>query len=130
VPAKSKSRPRRPFVALPPRFEDLPDCLIPEAAAFRRESTWLVWKKIRLGVYKAYKDGKITKVSVASLKADRERAMSAPQTRKRLPGRPRKTPKTINPELRPLPREGTAAPSSVQPQRARRPRPPRGEAAR
>jgi hypothetical protein len=96
MPAKkpsksSKSRPRRPFVALPPRFEDLPDCLIPEAAAYRRESTWLVWKKIRLGVYQAYKDGKITKVSVASLKADRERAMSAPQTRKRSPGRPRKS---------------------------------------
>jgi hypothetical protein len=105
VPAKSKSRPRRPFVDLPHRFENLRDCLVSEAAAYRRESVWLVWKKIRQGDYKAYKDGKVTKVSVASLIADRERAMKAPQTKKRPPGRPRKHP---SPELRPGPTKRAA----------------------
>jgi hypothetical protein len=92
---------------------------VAEAAAYRRESVWLVWKKIRLGVYKSYKDGKYTKVLVAGLIADRERAMNAPQTRKRPPGRPRKQPSTVSPELPPP--QATTAPPSTRP-RTRKPR--------
>jgi hypothetical protein len=78
------------------RFVDLPaglgppDLTVPEVCAFRRESPWTVFKKIREGVYRSYKDGRIRKVDFASVKADRERAMSAAPTGKRKPGRPRK----------------------------------------
>jgi hypothetical protein len=83
----SKSR----FVDLPAGLAP-PDLTVPEVCAFRRESPWTVFKKIREGVYRSYKDGRIRKVDFASVKADRERAMSAAPIGKRPPGRPRKRP--------------------------------------
>jgi hypothetical protein len=49
---------------------------------------WTVWKKIRERRYAAFKDGRITKVVVASVVADRERAIAASKnpTGKRKPG--------------------------------------------
>jgi hypothetical protein len=78
------------FEPLPSGFDPL-DCTIDECAAYRRESRWTVHKKIREGVYESYLDGRIRKIIFASVKADRERAVSAALTGKRPPGRPRRT---------------------------------------
>jgi hypothetical protein len=78
------------FLPLPPDFDPI-DATIDEVASWRRESRWTVHKKIREGAYQSYRDGRIRKIVFASVKADRERAMSAALTGKRLPGRPRRT---------------------------------------
>ena len=77
------------FLPLPPLFDPV-DATVDEVASWRRESRWTVHKKIREGVYESYLDGRIRKILFASVKADRERAMSVPLTDKRPPGRPRK----------------------------------------
>jgi hypothetical protein len=100
------SKPKH-WVTLPPNFTLLTDCLIDEAAAYRRCSRWEIFKKIREGDIVAFKDGRVTKCVVSSLIADRERAFSSarrptrpsapptqpavaePTTKKR-PGRPAK----------------------------------------
>jgi hypothetical protein len=115
------------WITLPDNFNPL-NATVNEVASWQRESRWTVHKKIREGIYQSYLDGRIRKIIFASVKADRERAMAAPPTNKRKPGRPRKQPKTINPELRPLtplPAEAAAAPPAAQPQPARKRRPPR-----
>jgi hypothetical protein len=76
------------FLPLPPDFDPI-DATVDEVACYRRESRWTVYKKIREGVYESYLDGRIRKIVFASVKSDRERAMSATLTGKRLPGRPR-----------------------------------------
>ena len=78
---------RYKFLPLPPDFDPI-DATIDEVASWRRESRWTVHKKIREGRYETYLDGRIRKVIFASVKADRERAMSAALTGKRAPGRP------------------------------------------
>jgi hypothetical protein len=78
------------FLSLPPDFDPI-DCTVDEAASWRRESRWSVHKKVREGAYQSYLDGRIRKIIFASMKADRERAMSAALTGKRKPGRPRRT---------------------------------------
>ena len=80
---------RYKFLPLPPDFDPI-DATIDEVASWRRESRWTVHKKIREGRYETYLDGRIRKIIFASVKADRERAMSAALTGKRRPGRPRK----------------------------------------
>jgi hypothetical protein len=109
------------WVSLPPDFATtVTDCTIAEAMAFRRLSRWSVYAKIRDGSFRAFKDGRITKIVVASLVADRERQLNAPKTAKRKPGRPRKT-QSVNPELRPLaPSPPEAAAASAQPRTRRR----------
>jgi hypothetical protein len=143
----AKRRPRRGFVPLPPGFENIPDCTVDEAAAYRRESRWTVFKKLREGKYRSYLDGKVRKVIVASLREDRERQMNAAPTRKRSLGRPKGAAKPKPEDARALPRaqpqtrgqfemrpiasapaEAAAAPPPAQPQRKRRP--PREGAAR
>jgi hypothetical protein len=103
-------------VSLPVHFEPL-DCTIAEAMAYRRESRWNVHQKIKRGVYEAYKDGRIRKIIFASVKADRERAMRAPPTDKRSPGRPRQTqPESLKPHSPPdrLAAENSAAGAKVK----------------
>ncbi len=78
------------FLSLPPDFDPI-DATVDEVASWRRESRWTVHLKIREGVYQSYRDGRIRKIIFASVKADRERAMSAALTGKRPPGRPRRT---------------------------------------
>ncbi len=78
------------FLPLPPDFDPV-GATIEEVAAYRRESRRTVHLKIRQGVYESYRDGRIRKIIFASVKADRERAMSAALTGKRPPGRPRRT---------------------------------------
>lgn len=83
------------WVPLPPDFATtVVDATVAEVASFRRESPWTVWKKIREGRYTAYKDGRITKIVVASAVRDRERCIAASRnpTGKRKPGRPRRRP--------------------------------------
>jgi hypothetical protein len=80
---------RYKFLPLPPDFDPV-DATIDEVASWRRESRWTVHKKIREGRYESYLDGRVRKIIFASVKADRERAMSAALTGKRPPGRPRK----------------------------------------
>jgi hypothetical protein len=75
-----------PFLPLPPDFDPI-DATADEVASYRRESRWTVHKKVREGVYQSYLDGRIRKIIFASVKADRERAMSAKLTAKRPPGR-------------------------------------------
>jgi hypothetical protein len=79
------------FLPLPADFDPV-DATVDEVASYRRESRWTVHKKIRTGVYQSYLDGRIRKVIFASVKADRERAMSPAASPKRRPGRPRKRP--------------------------------------
>jgi hypothetical protein len=102
-----RKKPQYRWVVLPPDFaSSVIDCTVAEAAAFRRESIWTVFEKIRSGTYTAYKDGRITKIVVASLVRDRERALASTLRRpsqnphppldlaptgKRPVGRPRKT---------------------------------------
>ena len=78
------------FLPLPPDFDPI-DATIDEVASWRREDRWRVHKKIREGAYQSYLDGRIRKIIFTSVKADRERAMSATLTGKRPPGRPRWT---------------------------------------
>jgi hypothetical protein len=80
---------RYKFLSLPPDFAPV-DATVDEVASWRRESRWTVHKKIREGRYESYLDGRIRKIIFASVKADRERAMSAALTGKRRPGRPLK----------------------------------------
>ncbi len=77
------------FVPLPSDFDPI-DATIDEVASWRRESRWTVHKKVREGIYQSYRDGRIRKIVFASVKMDRERAMSAATTAKRRPGRPPK----------------------------------------
>ena len=77
------------FLPLPTDFDPV-DATVDEVASWRRESRWTVHKKIREGVYQSYLDGRIRKILFATVKADRERAMSVTLTGKRPPGRPRK----------------------------------------
>ena len=91
----SKSR----FVDLPAGLAP-PDLTVDEVCAFRRESRWTVFRKLREGTYASYLDGRIRKIVFDSVKADRERAfsgaplgksaISAAPTGKRKIGRPRK----------------------------------------
>jgi hypothetical protein len=78
---------------LPNDFEPL-DCTVAEASAFRRESIWTTFRKIREGVYESYLDGRVRKIVFASVKADRDRMLAEsrnpPDTGKRRVGRPRK----------------------------------------
>jgi hypothetical protein len=86
-------------------------------AAWRRESRWTVFKKLREGTYRSYLDGRVRKIILASVQEDRERQMNAPPTKKRSPGRPRKQPSSVNPELRRLaaspPKAGAAPPTPL-----------------
>jgi len=76
------------FLPLPPNFDPI-DATIDEVASWRRESRWTVHLKMRAGVYRFYKDGRITKIIFASVKADRERSLNAALApSKRRPGRP------------------------------------------
>jgi hypothetical protein len=77
------------FLPLPPDFDPV-DATVDEVASYRHESRWTVHKKIREGVYQSYLDGRIRKILFATVKADRERAMSVALTGKRRPGRPLK----------------------------------------
>jgi hypothetical protein len=65
----------KPFRALPPGLEP-PDLFVAEVASWRRESEWIVNKKIRDGVYESYLDGNRRKVVFASVVADRDRAVA------------------------------------------------------
>jgi hypothetical protein len=96
---------RYKFLPLPPDFDPV-DATIDEVASYRRESRWSVHKKIREGAYQSYLDGRIRKILFATVKADRERAMSVALTGKRRPGRPGKpavakaTPEAASPPAR------------------------------
>jgi hypothetical protein len=80
---------RYKYLPLPPDFDPV-DATVDEVASWRRESRWTVHKKIRERVYQSYLDGRIRKILFATVKADRERAMSVALTGKRRPGRPLK----------------------------------------
>jgi hypothetical protein len=112
---------------LPPNFDPI-DATVAEVMSYRRESRWEVHRKIRERVYESYLDGRIRKIIFASVKRNRERQIAASQspTKKRKPGRPRKTPSSIKPDLpprgsfdlRPLaasPPEAAAAPPTPLP---------------
>jgi hypothetical protein len=78
------------FLPLPPDFNPV-DAIVDEVASWRRESRWTVHKKIREGAYESYLDGRIRKIIFESVKADRERSLSATlKGGKRQTGRPRK----------------------------------------
>lgn len=84
------------FIPLPADFDPV-DATVDEVCAYRRESRWTVFRKIREGHYQSYLDGRIRKIVFDSVKRDRLRAMSgvpmgprAVPTVKRKPGRPRK----------------------------------------
>jgi len=66
---------RYKYLPLPPDFDPV-DATVDEVASWRRESRWTVHKKIRERVYQSYLDGRIRKILFATVKADRERAMS------------------------------------------------------
>jgi hypothetical protein len=107
----SESRYR--WVSLPHDFATtVTDCTVAEAMAFRRMSRCTVYEKIRDGSFRTFKDGRITKILVASLVEDRERQLNAPLTAKRPVGRPRKQPDAPPP-----------APEAASPPRRRKPRP-------
>jgi hypothetical protein len=78
------------------RYVDLPagmmppDLTVDEVSAFRRESRWNVFKKVREGIYESYLDGRIRKIVFSSVLADRARAMGMVAGGKRRPGRPAK----------------------------------------
>jgi hypothetical protein len=78
------------FLPLPPDFSPV-DCTVDEAASFRRESRWTVFRKIREGKYIAYKDGRVRKIVFSSVLSDRQAsiARSSPASGKRRPGRPK-----------------------------------------
>jgi hypothetical protein len=81
--------PKYRWVPLPPNFATtVVDATVAEIASLRRESPWTVWKKIRERRYTAFKDGRVTKIVVASVIADRERCIAASKnpTGKRKPG--------------------------------------------
>jgi len=66
------------WVPLPPDFAStVIDCTIDEAASFRRCSRWTIFQKIREGDLVAFKDGRVTKITVASLVRDRDRSLAA-----------------------------------------------------
>jgi hypothetical protein len=110
-----KARNTLRWVPLPPDFAStVTDCTVSEAASFRRCSRWTIFAKIREGDLVAFKDGRVTKITVASLVRDRDRSLAAarmpsltahrpldvappivatkPVVTKRSPGRPRKEP--------------------------------------
>lgn len=89
------------FLPLPPDFDPV-DATVAEVASYRRESRWTVHKKIRLGIYQSYRDGRIRKIVFSSVLADRERAMGAAAGAKRRVGRP------------PKPRPAEASPAPVE----------------
>ena len=78
------------FLPLPPEFDPV-DATVDEVAAYRRESRWTAFRKIREDIYESYLDGRVRKIIFASVKADRERAVAASRnpTGKRKVGRPR-----------------------------------------
>ena len=88
-----KRRQKPKFVDLPPGLQP-PDLTVAETAAYRRESVWTTFQKIRTGIYASFLDGRIRIVVFSSVVADRERAMTGatapPATTKRRRGRPRK----------------------------------------
>jgi hypothetical protein len=98
------------FMPLPEGFNPI-DATVDEVRAFRRESRWSVFEKLRTGVYQSYLDGRVRKIIFASVIADRERSMAdgrdkqcgnalrasaaraaakSSPVKKRRPGRPRK----------------------------------------
>jgi hypothetical protein len=79
------------WLNLPPDFNPI-DATVDEVASWRRESRWTTHKKVREGVYESYLDGRIRKIIFASVKADRERAITTSRnpSGKRPVGRPRK----------------------------------------
>jgi hypothetical protein len=72
-----RKAPKPKFAALPPGFENCIDATVDEVAAWRRESVWTTRAKIRSGTYKSYLDGRVRKIVLASVRADRERALKA-----------------------------------------------------
>jgi hypothetical protein len=115
------------WIPLPPNFATtVVDATVAEIASFRRQSPWTVWKKIREGHYKAFKDGRITKIDVASVIADRDRTIAEsknPFGKRRPGGQPRKP----RPEEEQVPPAEPQAPPA-EPTMGRR-RPSRPEAA-
>jgi hypothetical protein len=90
IPKRFRTKSR--YVDLPVGLAP-PDLTIDEVAAYRRESRWTVHRKVREKIYESYLDGRIRKVLLSSVIADRERAIarSANPTGKRKPGgQPRK----------------------------------------
>jgi hypothetical protein len=103
----SMRKPQFKFLPLPENFCPT-DATVDEVRAFRRESRWSVFEKIRTGVYESYLDGRVRKIIFASVIADRERTMAdgrdkqcanamrtnaaraASPVKKKRPGRPRK----------------------------------------
>ena len=88
--ATKRFRSQSRFVDLPAGLSP-PDLTVDETCAYRRESRWTVFRKIREGVYQSYRDGRVRKIIFSSVTADREHsiARSAPSTGKRRPGRPK-----------------------------------------
>jgi hypothetical protein len=100
MPARksSKPKPRRTaskFLILPPGFCPV-DATREEVASFRRESLTTVNEKCKDGRYESYLEGRIRKIILSSVLADRQRSIDAsrepPETGKRRVGRPRKHP--------------------------------------
>ena len=61
---------------------------VSEAASFRRCSIWTIFAKIREGDLVALKDGRVTKITVASLVKDRDRALATTRRPSRTAHRP------------------------------------------
>jgi hypothetical protein len=83
------------WVSLPPNFAaTVTYATIDEIASFCRCGRWTVHARIADGTYVAFKDGRLTKIVVASVLAERAAtiAKSKNPTGKRPVGRPRKKP--------------------------------------
>jgi hypothetical protein len=85
IPKRFRSKSR--FVDLPVGLAP-PDLTVDEVAAYRRESRWTVHRKVREKIYESYLDGRIRKILLSSVIADREAAIarSANPSGKRKPG--------------------------------------------
>ena len=104
------SKPRK-WVELPPNFASaLRVCTVPEAAAFLRCSEWDVHQRIRKGHITAFKDGSRTKLEVASLVREQDRALAS---------------RRIVPNLLPAPPTQPVAEAVVTKRPVGRPRKPR-----
>jgi hypothetical protein len=89
IPKRFRSKSR--FVDLPQGLQP-PDLTVDEVASYRRESRWTVHRKVREKIYESYLDGRIRKILLSSVIADRERAIAAsknPFGKRKPGGRPR-----------------------------------------
>lgn len=72
---KPKSFGGHKYLPLPADFHPV-HATVDEVCAYARQSRWTTFKKIKLGRYRTYKDGRITKIIFTSVIADIERLMT------------------------------------------------------